>query len=146
MLTLAQQVEDLFAEYWDIAYNEGHLQRPDGDKANVVLHKLRALLQPPAVSAEPVAWIRRHPSGELTTEILPDPFIEEVRRASGAWLPLYISTPPSAAAQKVVAQLTEDEFLALAETVDDGSGEQMFVDTDGWLRALYKAMANGEQQ
>lgn len=39
-----QEVEDLFGEYWDCAYNEGHLQRSDADKANEILYHLRKLL------------------------------------------------------------------------------------------------------
>ena len=37
-------------------------------------------------------------------------------------------------------ELSERQFVELAESIDDGSNEQMFVDTDGWLRALYKAL------
>ena len=37
-------------------------------------------------------------------------------------------------------KLSERQFVELAESIDDGSNEQMFVDTDGWLRALYKAL------
>ena len=36
--------------------------------------------------------------------------------------------------------LTEQQFIELAESIDDGSNEQMFVDPDGWLRDLYKAL------
>ena len=36
--------------------------------------------------------------------------------------------------------LTERQFIELAESIDDGSNEQMFVDPDGWLRDLYKAL------
>jgi hypothetical protein len=47
----------------------------------------------PQGQAEPVAWVRRHPSGELTGEMLPDAAIEPARRKSGAWLPLYLAAP-----------------------------------------------------
>lgn len=40
------------------------------------------------VGAETVAWIRRHPDGTLTGEMLTDGAIEPVRKASGGWLPM----------------------------------------------------------
>lgn len=40
------EIEELFGEYWDCAYQEGHMNRPDGDKANEILHRLRKLLPP----------------------------------------------------------------------------------------------------
>jgi hypothetical protein len=40
--------------------------------------------------AEPLAWIRQHPDGTLTNEVLPNWMIEPVRRDSGAWLPLVL--------------------------------------------------------
>jgi hypothetical protein len=48
------EVEDLLGAYWDCAYQEGHLQRPDGDKANDILHRLRQLLTIPP--AKPLEW------------------------------------------------------------------------------------------
>ncbi|UQN37276.1 hypothetical protein MTR80_06115 [Alcaligenes aquatilis] len=50
------------------------------------------------VSAEPVAWVRRHPDGALTAEFLEHAVIEQVRKDSGAWVPLY--TAPVAAQEK----------------------------------------------
>jgi hypothetical protein len=43
IMKLRIEVEELFGEYWDCAYQEGHLNRPDGDKANEILHRLRNL-------------------------------------------------------------------------------------------------------
>lgn len=43
---------------------------------------------------EPVAWIRRHPNGALSNELLIHVQVEQVRRDSGAWVPLY-TTPPA---------------------------------------------------
>jgi hypothetical protein len=40
----AQEIENLFGEYWDCAYQEGRLGRSDGDKANDILHRLRKML------------------------------------------------------------------------------------------------------
>ena len=36
----------------------------------------------------PVAWMRRHPDGTWTNEVLPNWCIEQVRKDSGAWVPL----------------------------------------------------------
>jgi len=47
---------------------------------------LRAAL---AEQAEPVAWIRKHPDGTLSDDLLPNWQIEPVRKNSGAWMPLY---------------------------------------------------------
>jgi 2-hydroxychromene-2-carboxylate isomerase len=44
-------------------------------------------------SNEPVAWIRRHPNGALSNEVLIHVQVEPVRRESGAWVPLYTSPP-----------------------------------------------------
>lgn len=38
----------------------------------------------------PVAWVRRHPDGSLTNELLSDVSIDTTRRRSAAWLPLYL--------------------------------------------------------
>lgn len=51
----------------------------------------------PAGHAEPVAWVRRHPDGTLTSEFLADAVIESVRKRSGGWLPLGIIAAPVAA-------------------------------------------------
>jgi hypothetical protein len=39
-------------------------------------------------AARPAAWVRRHPDGTLTGELLLDSRIEQVRKDSGAWVPL----------------------------------------------------------
>lgn len=46
-----------------------------------------------AQAAEPVAYVRRRPNGDLTEEIIPAGRIEDVRKESGVWLPLSLSTP-----------------------------------------------------
>lgn len=38
---LLERFEDAVGSYWDCAYQEGHLNRPDGDKANAILHDIR---------------------------------------------------------------------------------------------------------
>lgn len=43
--TLVERFEDALGSYWDCAYQEGHLNRPDGDKANNILHEIRSLLR-----------------------------------------------------------------------------------------------------
>lgn len=37
----------------------------------------------------PIAWVRVHPDGTYTDEYLPDRMIEQVRKDSGAWVPLF---------------------------------------------------------
>lgn len=58
------------------------------------------------VSAEPVAWVRRHPDGALTAAFLEHAVIEPVRKISGAWVPLY--TAPVAAQPDVTQQTLDD--------------------------------------
>lgn len=59
-----------------------------GERTDVI-----GLMAPTEVTqAWVVAWVRRHPNGTLTTDVLPHP-IEEVRQRSGAWLPLYAAPP-----------------------------------------------------
>lgn len=38
---LLGRLEEAIGSYWDCAYQEGHLNRPDGDKANAILHEIR---------------------------------------------------------------------------------------------------------
>ena len=38
---LLGRLEEAVGSYWDCAYQEGHLNRPDGDKANAILHEIR---------------------------------------------------------------------------------------------------------
>lgn len=48
----------------------------------------------PVAEAHPVAWIRKHPDGTYSNDILFEWTIEQVRRDSGAWVPL-IPAPPA---------------------------------------------------
>jgi hypothetical protein len=61
----------------------------------VVHHLLKAVRAEAAEKQEPVAWVRKHPDGTLTEEFLPTQQIEPVRRAFGAWAPLYLGPQPS---------------------------------------------------
>lgn len=47
VLSTAQldRFEEAVGSYWDCAYQEGHLNRPDGDKANAILHEIRCAVQ-----------------------------------------------------------------------------------------------------
>lgn len=54
--------------------------------ANVIAVAERERLE--RLTAKPVAWIRQHPDGTLTGELLLDSQIEDVRKSSGAWVPL----------------------------------------------------------
>lgn len=40
-----ERLEEAVGSYWDCAYQEGHLNRPDGDKANAILHEIRCAVQ-----------------------------------------------------------------------------------------------------
>lgn len=67
----------------------------------------------PAPAQAVIAWVRQHPDGTLTDEILPDATIEPVRKSSGAWLPLSLSAPVSAPAQQAEASLDQNELYRL---------------------------------
>lgn len=71
-----------------------------------------ALSQQPA-TGEPVAWIRRHPNGALSNELLTHVQVEQVRRDSGAWVPLYTHPAPSVPDGWVLMprELTPDEAM-----------------------------------
>lgn len=55
----------------------------------------RAMLaaRPEVPQGEPGAWVRRHPDGTLTRELLHHSIIEPVRQTCGAWVPLYAARP-----------------------------------------------------
>lgn len=36
-----ESLEEAIGAYWDCAYQEGHTGRPDGNKANAILHEIR---------------------------------------------------------------------------------------------------------
>lgn len=77
-------------------YVDGDFACP-GDKLNYA-QGIAGQLNAAPVSAEPVAWVRRHPDGALTAEFLEHAVIEPVRKNSGAWVPLY-TAPVAAQAQ-----------------------------------------------
>lgn len=58
---------------------------------------VRILDAPPAAqSGELVAWVYRYPDGEVQPRrIIPECEIEDVRRKSGAWAPLYTHPQPA---------------------------------------------------
>lgn len=58
------------------------------------------------VSSEPVAWVRRHPDGALTSAFLEHAVIDPVRKDSGAWVPLY--TAPVTAQPDLTQQTLDD--------------------------------------
>lgn len=62
----------------------------------------------PAASVEPVAWARRHPDGALTAEFIEHDAIEDVRKRSGAWVPLYrapVATQPDDQLSSILQRL-----------------------------------------
>lgn len=53
---------------------------------------------------KPVAWVRKHPNGELSGDWLWNGVIEQVRKESGVWFPLgYLAAPSQQAAADEVA-------------------------------------------
>lgn len=92
-----------------------------------------ALSQQPA-TGEPVAWIRRHPNGALSNELLIHVQVEQVRRDSGAWVPLYTRPAPSVPDDvvRVPVQVLKDASEALGNFVSD----------HGWGDADMQAMDN----
>ena len=109
-----------------------------------------ALYAAPPVSAPTVAWIRRHPDGSLTQELLTDAAIEPARKRSAAWLPLGIINLPAAELPEGAAEDDEQAHrLALAldnldaaaqfwkrvkESDEDTSVNGAFRDALNWLR------------
>ena len=73
----------------------------------------QAEAQQPA-TGEPVAWIRRHPNGALSNELLIHVQVEQVRRDSGAWVPLYTHQAPSVP-DDVVRNAKRYEWLRYAD-------------------------------
>lgn len=70
------------------------------------------------VTGEPVAWIRRHPNGALSNELLIHVQVEQVRRDSGAWVPLYTHPAPSAPGD-VARDAERYRFIRDADVSDD---------------------------
>lgn len=62
----------------------------------------------------PVAWVRKHPDGTLTDELLPDARIEACRTGGGAWEPLYTKVA-AARALEHAKQVREHNAELLAE-------------------------------
>lgn len=58
------------------------------ETADAEIAELRAALAK-VEQGEPVAWVRCHPDGTLTDELMPNSIIEVVRKYSGAWVPLF---------------------------------------------------------
>lgn len=96
------------------------------------------------VSAEPVAWVRRHPDGALTAEFLEHAVIETVRKNSGAWVPLYRTPVPAQAKQTVhIVFSGESPNLTFVE-VEDESGKS--INAGQWVKradGLYELIIEG---
>lgn len=65
--------------------------------------KLSDVLRSPAMAAEAVAWVRKHPdTGELSGDWLWNDVIEQCRKDSGVWFPVgFLGTPPASPAEAV---------------------------------------------
>jgi len=73
------------------------------------------------MQAEPVAWVRVHPDGTYSNELLCEWQIEQVRRDSGAWKPLFAApqaeqVPPE---KSLSCVLTDWEKWALSTGLDE---------------------------
>lgn len=82
---------------------------PEADPATES-RRLVALKAANGSEHKPVAWIRKHPDGKLTSELLPDWAIEGARKESGAWVPLFTAVkvaPTQAAPAKLTASAVE---------------------------------------
>ena len=71
------------------------------------------------VTPEPVAWIRRHPNGALSNELLIHVQVEQVRRDSGAWVPLY-THPAQSVTNDVVRDAERYRWLADCNNYEAG--------------------------
>ncbi len=87
----------------------------------------------------PVAWMRRHPDGTWTNEVLPNWCIEQVRKDSGAWVPLVeaprwreVGLEEPAEGQRVLAAIYPYNNRANALTTIDAvhHGGEFFEFTD----------------
>lgn len=88
--------------------------------AHAVQRLAAALAAAPA--AEPVAWVRRHPDGTLTAELVADAAIEPIRKNSGAWVPLYAApsqdTAPARAGPMTCPECTRPLFTRNDGTIN----------------------------
>jgi hypothetical protein len=71
------------------AYRSESLHSLGGAEQQAADERCLAALSQFLAQPAPVAWIRKHPDGTLSDEMLPNWQIEAVRKQSGAWLPLY---------------------------------------------------------
>ncbi len=102
--------------------------------------KARAAASQPAAAAgqEAVAWVRKHPDGELSGDWLWNDVIEQCRKDSGVWFPLGFLTAPSAqAANRASDHIAEDRkmvaTLALTDAERDVLAERRRqIEQEGW--------------
>lgn len=96
----------------------------------------------------PVAWIRKHPDGTLTSELLTDGQIEPVRKESGAWVPLFAAVE-AAPTQAAPAGLNADQKHAVQQWLDFGElmyarGHQRgYFSRTGWAYETLKGLLDG---
>ena len=84
---------------------------------------------------DPVAWVRRHPDGALTAEYLENEVISEVRKQSGAWLPLITTDQAEAYADARVRE-TLEEAASIIETNAAGCNETTFYILHSQIEAI----------
>jgi hypothetical protein len=74
----------------------GDSENPQEDaKQELVAHGFWEERPEPVRQPKPAFWVRRHPDGRLTNEVLSDSVIEQVRKDSGAWIPLFTEHQPA---------------------------------------------------
>ncbi|GEM_PF-5094022 len=92
------------------------------------------------VSSEPVAWVRRHPDGALTSAFLEHAVIDPVRKDSGAWVPLYTAPVAAQAHPSGIHpfEITDGMALVFHNAIADGSiGQQEVNEIKTGLRAVF---------
>lgn len=113
--TVASDVRALFVNYVHHKGADGLLARCKElhEQIAVEADRLLAIARSPAMAAEAVAWVRKHPdTGELAGDWLWDGVIEQCRKDSGVWFPLGFLDAPQPAQADARVGLTEAKNCA----------------------------------
>lgn len=78
------RLENAVGDYWNCAYQEGHLNRSDGDRANAILHEIRcavaALVAAEREASRSTARFIAQQTGDVQNE---QPAIQRCRQYGG---------------------------------------------------------------
>lgn len=96
--TTPKRLRELAGYYHDFKYSKE-------------LYEVLLALAAEKEAQEPGCWVRQRPDGTLTDEYLAPAHIEQVRKSSGAWLPLYLAPQP-VAEKEVHAELSMSMFAS----------------------------------